>query len=107
MIEDGEMKPAQQKVVLDKYFRAFLKWALKLSLEDKLMLAKFLRTVQAAHTEGAQPPAEPESPAAETERPALILPGLGGGSFIAHQEAVEGATYGGLDAMIPKGRKPQ
>lgn len=118
---EGEMKPAQQRVVLVKYFRQFLKWALKLSLEDMLTLARFLRTVQAAHEAGktqaeadaaaaaANPPETVQEP---QEPPRLILPGLGGdpagGSFIKHQESrAPGASYGALDAMMPPTpRKP-
>lgn len=106
MIE-GTMKPSKQAAVLDKYIKQFLKWALKLSLDDKLALVNFMRTVRAAHQAGQEAevdtPAEVPTPEPE---PKLILPGLGGGSFIAHQEATPGATYGGLDAMLKDGRKP-
>lgn len=104
---EGE-KPSQQRVVLDKFFRSFLKWALKLSLEDKLTLARFMRAVQQAHSagKGAPTPAatDAEREAIAEQRPSLVLPGLGG-SFIKHQPAGEtGASYGDLDSMLPGGK---
>ena len=104
MITDLEgQKPSQQLVVLDKYFRKFLKWALKLSLDDKLTLAKFLLAVQSAHREGSQPAPEPAPDTSEHQGSPILLPER---SFIKHQPAKDtGASYGDLDSML-QGRKP-
>lgn len=103
MITDLEgQKPSQQLVVLDKYFRKFLKWALKLSLDDKLTLAKFLLAVQSAHDTGQK--AAPAEPVADDTLPSPIL--LPERSFIKHQPQKDtGASYGDLDSML-QGRKP-
>jgi len=106
MIADIEkQKPAQQLVVLDKYFRKFLKWALKLPLKDKLVLAKFMLTVQHAHKMGEQKAGEAVSALDESEHQGspFFLPER---SFIKHQRQKDtGASYGDLDSML-SGRRP-
>ncbi len=103
MIEDLEgQKPSQQLVVLNKYFRKFLKWALKLPLQDKLMLAKFMLTVQHAHKMGEQKAAATPDESEHQGAP-IFLPER---SFIKHQRQKDtGASYGDLDSML-SGRRP-
>lgn len=94
-----------------KYMKRFYLWALRLPERDLRACVMFCQQVQAAWVQGQKDAAEAATTPATLDEtphqgePKLILPGLGGGSFIAHQEAVPGATYGGLDDML-KGRKP-
>lgn len=102
-----------------KYLKRFYNWAIKLPEMDMRACVMFCQQVQAAWVQGQKdaleaakaPKPAPLDESPHQGEPKLILPGLGGdpgrGSFIKHQEAPGGLSYGDLDSLMPTGGKPR
>ena len=103
------------------YLKRFYNWAVKLPELDMRACVMFCQQVQAAWVQGQKDAAEAAKisgqqatgivldEAEHQGEPKLILPGLGGdpagGSFIKHQDAPGGMSYGDLDSLMDTGAK--